>query len=739
MMKQKELSPEQVKAQKVYRKWGLSEYEYNLICHKLLHRLPTFTETGLYSGMWSEHCSYKNSKAILKKLYTKGKRVIQGPGEGAGIIDIGDGQAVCFKAESHNHPSYVEPYEGAATGIGGILRDIFSMGAKPVADLDSLRFGNLDKPKNKFLLDKVVAGIAGYGNCVGVPTVGGEMSFDHCFNDNNLVNVMSVGLMNQKDREWGVAKGDGNAIIYVGAKTGRDGINGATFASHQFSESKEPNRSAVQVGDPFTEKLLIDACLETITKHHDIVVGIQDMGACGIVSSSGEMAAEGNSGEHLNLDLVPQREPNMTPYEMMLSESQERMILCVKKGHEQTVLDIFHRYGLNAVVIGRVSDDGMYRLTHHGKVVCNIPSKTLVDDVPEYKHPLVEPDRLKHPAKNVVPDVQDANAILKQMIQAQTICSKAAVYRQYDSRVQTNTVLAPGNDSGVIRVRGTKKAISMTTDCNDRYCYLDPVIGAEIAVAEGVRNIIATGGIALGCTDCFNFGKPNDSEAYYEMSKSADGLAKACKYFQDPVVSGNVSLYNETDNKPVYPTPMIGTVGLIKDNQNITTMDFKHAGDNVYVLGKTYDDFAGSELQKMLNHKKISGTIEHFDLKEEATHDQLVHQGIIKGLINSAHDLSEGGLIIGLTKCLFKQGLGFKGQVNLSAAQLFSETQARFVVSVSDANQTAFEQLMGKHAHLIGKTTNDHQLSLKFNGGQIQQDVNELKTLWKNGLACLMK
>jgi phosphoribosylformylglycinamidine synthase subunit PurL len=737
LAKQVELTPEEIKAQKVYRDWGLTDAEYELICHKLLKRLPNFTETGLYSGMWSEHCSYKNSKAVLRKFWTHGSRVIQGPGEGAGVLDIGDNQAVVFKAESHNHPSFVEPYEGAATGVGGIIRDIFSMGAKPIASLDSLRFGELSKGKNRFLLDKVVAGIAGYGNCIGVPTVGGEISFDSCYDGNPLVNVMCVGLMDQADLEAGRATGSGNSIIYVGAKTGRDGINGATFASSQFSSTEESDRSAVQVGDPFMEKLLVDACLEITHNHSDILVGIQDMGAAGLVSSSAEMAAKANSGVDLDLDLVPQREAEMTPYEIMLSESQERMLLCVKKGAEQTVLDVFKRNHLDAVVIGHVNDDKQYRLFHHGQLVCDIPTASLVDDVPEYQHDLKEPARLQNVKPAELPAIKDLSATVEGMLQQPTIASKKSVYRQYDSRVQANTVLAPGSDSAVVRVRGTQKSLAMTTDCNARYIYLNPKVGGQIAVAEAARNIVASGATPIGITDCLNFGDPANPESYYEMEQSAEGIAVACERFDAPVIGGNVSLYNETDGKAIYPTPLIGMVGLIEDNQYITTSSVKAAGQLLYVIGDTNDDYAGSEIQKYLTDQ-INGDV-HFDLDTESANQELVTKLIHQHLVTSVHDLSEGGLMVGMLEMLFDQELGINGQIDLTTAQIFAETQSRFVVAVQPDQQKVFEKMVKGRAHLIGQTTADGVVNLQLTDQQYTADIKHLKTLWEEGLTCPKK
>lgn len=733
-----EPSAEEIRDQKLYVQMGLTEEEYKIIVDKLIHRLPNYTEIGLFSGMWSEHCSYKNSKYVLKKFWSDGSRVLQGPGEGAGVLDIDDGQAVVFKAESHNHPSFVEPYEGAATGVGGIIRDIFSMGAKPIASLDSLRFGDLNSQKNRFLLSQVVSGIANYGNCIGIPTVGGEIGFDNTYNGNPLVNVMCVGLMNKRDMETGRSKGLGNSIIYVGAKTGRDGINGATFASSEFSEKEEAERSAVQVGDPFMEKLLVDACLEITKYHSDILVGIQDMGAAGIVSSSAEMAAKANSGVDLNLDLVPKRESGMTPYEMMLSESQERMLLCVKKGHEDEVINIFKKYKLEAKVIGKVNDDGQYRLNFQDEIVCDIPTKSLVDDVPEYSHPVIKPKRLLKRTNDYYPAFDDTYQILKELLSQPTIASKNSIYRQYDSRVQANTVLSPGSDAAIVRIRHTNKSLAMTTDCNSRYIYLNPYVGGQIAVAEAARNIVASGGQPIGITDCLNFGNPDDSDSYYSMDQSVEGMSEACKKFDTPVIGGNVSLYNETDGNSIYPTPMVGMVGLIENNSNIMDQHAKKANDLVYVIGQTYDDFNGSELQKMLN-KKISGDIKHFDLNEEYDNQKLVQNIIKEGLANSVHDVSEGGLGVAITESLFKKGLGFNGKINISKEQLFAETQSRFVLTIDPINKDKFEKITGKKAEMIGHTTANHKINMQLNNGSLTGDIFNLRNAWEDSLACYMK
>lgn len=683
MKTRNEPSPLEIKEKKIYAEWGLTDEEYRMIEEDILGRMPNYTETGLFSVMWSEHCSYKNSKPILRKFPTSGPHVLQGPGEGAGIVDIGDGQAVVFKAESHNHPSAVEPYEGAATGVGGIIRDIFSMGARPIALLDSLRFGELDQPRTKYLLEEVVAGISGYGNCIGIPTVGGEVAFDPCYEGNPLVNAMCVGLIDHKDIQKGQASGVGNSIMYVGAKTGRDGIHGATFASEEFSQEEEQQRSAVQVGDPFMEKLLLEACLELILEHADILVGIQDMGAAGLVSSSSEMASKAGSGLILTLDDVPQRETNMTPYEMMLSESQERMLICVKAGAEERVKELFKKYDLDAVTIGEVTDDGLYRLYHHGEEVANLPVDALAEDAPVYEKAVQEPARIEKFKQlgQYQPVIEDANQLLLDLLKQPTIASKHAIYETYDSQVQTNTVVSPGSDAAVLRIRGTEKAIAMTTDCNARYLYLNPEIGGQIAVAEAARNIVASGGRPLAITDCLNYGSPDKPEVFWELVKSADGIAKACEVFATPVISGNVSLYNETDGKAIYPTPMIGMVGLIKDHQHITTQSFKMADDLIYLVGETYDDFNGSELQKM-QLGKIEGDIEHFDLLTEQQNQESLLAAIQAGVVTSAHDCSEGGLAVALAEAAFGTQLGLDVTVNLTTAQLFSETQSRFTIKI---------------------------------------------------------
>lgn len=735
-----EPTAEEIKKKRIYAEWGLTDEEYRMIEEDILGRMPNYTETGLFSVMWSEHCSYKNSKPVLRKFPTSGPHVLQGPGEGAGIVDIGDGLAVVFKAESHNHPSAVEPYEGAATGVGGIIRDIFSMGARPIALLDSLRFGELDNPRTKYLLEEVVAGICGYGNCIGIPTVGGEIAFDPCYEGNPLVNAMCVGLIEHKDIQKGQAAGVGNSIMYVGAKTGRDGIHGATFASEEFSQEEEQQRSAVQVGDPFMEKLLLEACLELILHHSDSLVGIQDMGAAGLVSSSAEMASKAGSGLILTLDEVPQRETGMTPYEMMLSESQERMLICVKSGEEEKIQELFQKYDLDAVTIGKVTDDGQYRLYHQGKEVANLPVDALAEDAPVYHKEMKEPARIAdfQQLAPYQPVIEEPGQVLLDLLQQPTIASKRSIYETYDSQVQTNTVVCPGSDAAVMRVRGTNKALAMTTDCNARYLYLDPKVGGQIAVAEAARNIIASGGRPLAITDCLNYGSPDKPEVFWELSTSAAGIAAACETLGTPVISGNVSLYNETDGQAIYPTPMIGMVGLIEEHEHITTQEFKKSGDLIYILGKTFADFDGSELQKM-QLGRIEGVIRNFDLAVEKKNQELVLTAIQNGLIESAHDCSEGGLAIALAESAFKYQLGLSVQFGLPSAQLFAETQSRFVLTVAPENQTRFEEMMGDATVLAGKVTDEAIIEISATDGQIKIETAVARKCWEDAIVCLMK
>lgn len=728
----------QIKEQKLYAQMGMSDEEFAMV-EKILGRLPNWTETGLFSVMWSEHCSYKNSKPVLRKFPTKGPQVLQGPGEGAGIVDIGDEQAVVFKMESHNHPSAIEPYQGAATGVGGIIRDVFSMGARPIAMLNSLRFGELKTARGKYLFEEVVAGIAGYGNCIGIPTVGGEIQFDPCYEGNPLVNAMCVGLIDHKDIQKGVAAGVGNTVMYVGAKTGRDGIHGATFASEELSEASEEKRPAVQVGDPFMEKLLLEACLDVVK--NDALVGIQDMGAAGLTSSSAEMASKAGTGVEMNLDFIPQRETGMTAYEMMLSESQERMLIVVKKGREDEIVKLFEKYDLDAVAVGHVTDDKMLRLIHNGEVVANVPADALAEEAPVYYKPSAEPAYYAEfqAIENAEPTVTDYKETLTSLLKAPTVASKEWVYDQYDYQVRTSTVVAPGSDAAVIRVRGTNKGLAMTTDCNSRYIYLDPEVGGKIAVAEAARNIVAAGGQPLAITDCLNFGNPEKPEIFWQIEKSADGIAAACIALNAPVIGGNVSLYNERSGEAVYPTPTIGMVGLVEDLAHVTTQNVKASGDVVYVIGETATEFGGSELQKLIDGK-ISGQAPAIDLNVEAARQQALLQAIRAGVVASAHDISEGGLAVALLEKTFgAKGLGVNVTLEGSAVTaLFSESQSRFVVTVKAENTASFEEIV-TDAKKIGVVTNDALVKINGdNGVLIEGTVEEFRSAWKGAIPCLL-
>ncbi|MGP7819422.1 phosphoribosylformylglycinamidine synthase subunit PurL [Niallia sp. 01092] len=733
-----EPSPEQIKTEQIYKQMGVTDEEFAMV-EKILGRLPNYTETGLFSVMWSEHCSYKNSKPVLKKFPTTGPQVLQGPGEGAGIVDIGDGQAVAFKIESHNHPSAIEPYQGAATGVGGIIRDVFSMGARPIAILNSLRFGELDNARTKYLFKEVVAGIAGYGNCIGIPTVGGEIAFDNSYAGNPLVNAMCVGLINHEDIKKGQAHGVGNTVMYVGAKTGRDGIHGATFASEELTENSDEKRPAVQVGDPFMEKLLLEACLELIQS--DALVGIQDMGAAGLASSSAEMASKAGSGIEMNLDLVPQRETGMTAYEMMLSESQERMLIVVKKGREQEIKDLFHKYDLEAVAIGKVTDDKMLRLLHKGDIVANVPADALAEDAPVYHKPSSEPQYFREfqAMENTVPAVENYSETLINLLKQPTIASKEWVYDQYDYMVRTNTVVSPGSDAAVVRIRGTQKALAMTTDCNARYLYLDPQTGGKIAVAEAARNIVCSGAEPLAITDNLNFGNPEKPEIFWQIEKAAEGISEACLTLNAPVIGGNVSLYNETNGTAIYPTPVIGMVGLIKDTKHITTQQFKEAGDLIYLLGETKDEFGGSELQKLINGA-ITGKSPELDLEKEKAYQAVVLEAIRSGLVASAHDLAEGGLAVAAAESLIgSKGLGAKiDTTGNPVSALFSESQSRFLITVKPENKAAFEKLVP--AALIGEVTDTAVLNISQGENiLINEQVESLENAWRGAIPCLLK
>ncbi|MEK3888371.1 phosphoribosylformylglycinamidine synthase subunit PurL [Bacillus sp. FSL K6-3431] len=739
MLQTREWSPEQIEEKKVYQEMGLGDGEYDLI-KKILKRLPNFTETGIFSVMWSEHCSYKTSKVLLKKFPTKSPNVLQGPGEGAGIIDIGDNQAVVFKVESHNHPSAVEPYQGAATGVGGIIRDIFSMGARPVASMNSLRFGNLKNERTKYLFTEVVNGIAGYGNCVGVPTVGGEVQFDDSYEENPLVNAMCIGLIHHDDIQKGLAKGIGNTILYAGPPTGRDGIHGATFASDDLGDDAFKDRPSVQVGDPFMEKLMIEACLEVI--HSDALVGMQDMGAAGLTSSASEMASKAGTGLEMNLDLVPQRELDMTAYEMMLSESQERMLLCVKQGREQEIIEVFEKYALHAVPVGKVIEEKVFRIKHRGEVVADIPVDPLADDAPVYHMPSVEADYFKYfqSMENEIPEIQNHAQMLKKLLQQPTIASKEWVYDHYDSMVQTNTVVAPGSDAAVIRVKGHDKALAITTDCNSRYIYLDPETGGKIAVAEAARNIVCSGAKPLGLTDGLNFGNPKNPEIFWQMEKSVEGMSAACHTLQTPVISGNVSLYNQSKGKSIFPTTVIGMVGLHESLEHITPSFFQNAGDIVYIIGEADPEFGGSELQNVIQGK-YEGKAPMINLDIEAKRQKELLEAIQSGLVVSAHDIAEGGFAVALAESVFgDKGLGVKMNVTGdTTVELFSETQSRFIVTIKAGNKEQFENVV-EDAKAIGTVTDSGILEVLVNEEEvICENVKELESLWKGAIPCLLK
>ncbi|MRG88054.1 phosphoribosylformylglycinamidine synthase subunit PurL [Salinibacillus xinjiangensis] len=729
-----------IKDQQLYLQMGLSEQEF-LKVEEILGRTPNYTELGLFSVMWSEHCSYKTSKPVLKKFPTEGKRVIQGPGEGAGIVDIDDEQAVVFKIESHNHPSAIEPYQGAATGVGGIIRDVFSMGARPIALLNSLRFGNLNTPRGKYLFEEVVAGIAGYGNCIGIPTVGGEIQFDDCYQGNPLVNAMCVGLINHEDIQKGQAKGIGNTVMYVGAATGSDGIHGATFASDELTEESAEDRPAVQVGDPFMEKLLLEACLELIQS--DALVGIQDMGAAGLTSSASEMASKAGTGIELNLDEVPQRELNMTPYEMMLSESQERMLVVIQKGREQEIIDLFKKYDLEAKSVGTVTDDQRFRLYHKGELVADVPVDALAEDAPVYHLPSKEPEMYRN-MQNMelpLPEVTNYKETLLNILKQPTIASKEWVFDQYDYMVRTNTVVAPGSDAAVLRIRGTNKALAMTTDCNSRYLYLDPEEGGKIAVAEAARNIVCSGAEPLAITDGINFGNPEKPEVFWQLEKATDGMSEACSVLSTPVIGGNVSLYNETKGKAVFPTPVVGMVGLVHDLAHVTTQSFKQAGDLVYVIGESKPEFGGSELQNLLDGE-YKGKAPAIDLDVEMKRQKGLLQAIQSQLVSSAHDLSEGGLAVALAECLMDaEALGVNVSIESDAVtELFSETQSRFLVTVKPDKKEEFERIVAD-AELIGEVTSTEEMivSDREENTVIHAGVKELRTAWKGAIPCLLK
>jgi phosphoribosylformylglycinamidine synthase II len=691
-MKERPVTPE------LAREHGLSGEEFGRI-RAILGRAPNFTELGIFSVMWSEHCSYKSSRIHLKKFPTKGPRVLQGPGENAGIVDIGEGLAVAFKMESHNHPSFIEPYQGAATGVGGILRDVFTMGARPIASMNSLRFGRPDHPRTRYLVGGVVSGIAGYGNCIGVPTVGGEVYFDECYDGNILVNAFTLGVV-RHERIWrGTASGIGNPIVYVGSKTGRDGIHGATMASGEFDEKSEEKRPTVQVGDPFTEKLLLEACLELMRT--DAIVGIQDMGAAGLTSSSFEMASRAGTGFTMDLDRVPQREEGMIPYELLLSESQERMLLVAKKGREGEVREIFEKWDLDVSVVGEVTGDGVARIRWHGKTVAEIPIASLTDQAPLYDRPAARPegqDALQTLDPAGLPAPSDLAETWLRMMSCPEMADKKWVYRQYDHMIRTNTLVLPGSDAAVLRVKGTRKGIAMSVDCNSRYCYLDPFAGGMIAVCESARNVACSGAEPIGLTDCLNFGNPEKPEIMWQFRSAIEGMSKACETLSIPVVSGNVSFYNETMGKGIYPTPTVAVVGLLEDADKRLAQWFSTPGDLVFLAGadRLGPNLGGSLYLKEV-HGRVAGTPPPVDLGHEKRLQEFLRAAARESSAASAHDLAEGGYACALAECCITRP---DGPVGVKAANpfpstlradfaMFAECQGAVLVSCRPAKRDA--------------------------------------------------
>ncbi|MDT3697556.1 MAG: phosphoribosylformylglycinamidine synthase subunit PurL [Ignavibacterium sp.] len=724
---------------------GLIKEEWEKIL-KILGRVPTFTELGIFSVMWSEHCSYKNSIAQLKTLPRSGGRLLVEAGEeNAGLIDIGDDLAVAFKIESHNHPSAVEPYQGAATGVGGIMRDIFTMGARPVASLNSLRFGSLKDARTRFLFDGVVRGIGDYGNSFGVPTVAGEVYFDESYQGNPLVNAMAVGIVNKKHVASAIAKGVGNPVMIVGSSTGRDGIHGATFASEEISEKSEAKRPSVQVGDPFTEKLLLEATLEIIK--NDWLIGIQDMGAAGISCSTSEMSAKGNSGMKINLDKVPLREDGMTAYEIMLSESQERMLCCVKRGYEHHVKEVFEKWDLHCEIIGEVTNDGLLHIDYEGNPKASVPAYELVlgGGAPVYIREQKEPEYLKETRKfdqNTLPELEGIKENFIKVFSSPNIVSKQWVYQQYDSMVRTNTIVGPGCDAAVIFIKGTNKALAMKTDCNSRYVYLNPKEGTKIAVAECARNIVCTGGIPLGVTNCLNFGNPYKPEVYWQFAQAISGMGEACRKFETPVTGGNVSFYNESPEAAVYPTPTIGMVGLVEDLKHITTSYFKDEGDVIYLLGEDKEEIGGSEYLKVV-YNKVTGDSPSINLDEEKKLQDSLLNLIRLGLIKSAHDISEGGIVSALAECCIinqEEQIGCEVEIPIKSRidfSLFSESQSRIIISVSKENASELEREL--------KLTELKFTKLGFVGGSLLKvknlfdiTIKEVSDIYYNTIPAIM-
>jgi phosphoribosylformylglycinamidine synthase len=715
---------------------GLSQDEYARI-RKVLGRDPNLLELGVFSAMWSEHCSYKSSRRFLKALPTKGPRVLQGPGENAGVVDVGEGLAVAFKMESHNHPSYIEPYQGAATGVGGILRDVFTMGARPIASMNALRFGDPSHPKTARLLEGVVAGIAGYGNCIGVPTVAGEVAFDASFNGNCLVNAFTLGLLKSNRIFRGTASGVGNPVIYIGARTGRDGIHGATMASAEFDEESESKRPTVQVGDPFMEKLLLEACLELFKT--DCLVGIQDMGAAGLTSSSVEMASRAGSGLELDIDAVPRRETGMTPYEVMLSESQERMLLVAKKGREREVFEICDKWDLAHALVGRVTDSGKLVIRSGGQTVGELPIPPLTDEAPSYDRPRQRPswqDEVQQAPE--VPQPKNLLSALKTVLAAPGVASKEWVYRQYDHMVRIGTAVRPGQgDAAVVRFTGQREGgVAMSVGCNSRWCWLDPRLGAAHAVAETARNVSCVGGEPLAVTDCLNFGNPERPEIMWQFEQACLGIADACAALETPVVSGNVSLYNETEGKAVFPTPMIGMVGLMDDCAKNASSGFAAAGDAVAIVGGLgHGHLGGSEYLKAV-HGKVAGLPPPLDLAREKAVQTAVRKAVRAGVLKAAHDCSDGGLAVALAEMCFVRDLGCRVALKSSLradALLFGEDASRVVISYAPDARAEVEAIFREAGAPLEEIGQVGGPSLVVEG-LLEAKVSELKQPWSSAI-----
>ena len=743
MDKPKKIRPAPEITPEIVREHGLTVEEFRRITD-LIDRTPNMTELGIFSVMWSEHCSYKSSRPYLRKLPVEGPKVLQGPGENAGVIDIGDGLAVVFKIESHNHPSFIEPRQGAATGVGGIMRDIFTMGARPIALMNSLRFGDLEEPRTRFLLNGVVDGIASYGNCAGVPTVGGEIYFDSCYNGNILVNAFCLGLVKTDRIFLAGAGGVGNQILYVGSKTGRDGIHGASLlASSEFDETTEDKRPTVQVGDPFTEKLLIEACLELF--EFDWVMGVQDMGAAGLTSSSFEMAHRAKTGVFMDLSKVPLREEGMIPYEILLSESQERMLFVIEPGHENEAFAILDKWGLDGAIIGEVIEESCVRIQFDGKEVVNLPVFPVVDGALDLKREVKHPeylDQVAHIDLTELPDFSRGDTALKKLLACPNIASKEWVFEQYDHMVRLNTLVLPGSDAAVLRIKDTQKAVAISVDCNSRYCYLDPYEGAAIAVAEACRNVVCSGAKPIGLSNCLNFGNPEKPEIMWQFQQAVEGMGDACRFFDIPVVSGNVSLYNETKGEAIYPTPTIAVVGLIEDQNRIMTQGFKKSGDQIALIGFTMEELGGTEYLKIM-FDRSEGKPPVLDRKHEKQVQDFCWELIQKGFISSAHDCSEGGLAIAVAESCFSYGgqtLGATLTLESTLRNdtlLFGETQSRIIISFPEERINEIEDLAMTFPvdfSLIGKVGGSHFTVTVNEEEVIKQEINILKEIWKTSL-----